>query len=123
MDRLQAFVDAYLTGDSLFRFVYKPTTKELFLEDELQDSDNGKFLYVPFKNSQELYAEMSYFVDEQTGEVYEKLQDALLSPSPIKKFEQIVREMDMEQKWERRKIAFAKKHLYSWFAEVGLPIE
>ena len=30
MDRIQRFIDAYLLGDSLFRFVYKPTTDELF---------------------------------------------------------------------------------------------
>ena len=123
MDKLQLLVDAYLSGDSLFRFVYKPATEELFLEDELEESDNGKFLYVPFKNSQELYAEMSYFADEQSGQTYDMLQDALLSPSPIKKFESIIEEAGVAEAWYKRKTDYAKKHLYRWFVEVGLHIE
>lgn len=123
MDHLQAFIDAYLTGNSLFRFVYKPATNEIFLEDELEEDDNGQFFYIPFKNSQELYVEMSYFADEQTGDVYETLQDALLSPSPIKKFEQVVHEIGLSELWQQQKISYAKKHLYAWFVEKGLPIE
>ena len=116
MDYLQRFIDAYLTGDSLFRFVYNPETDELFLEDELQESDNGKFLYVPFKNAQQLYAEMSYFADEQSGEVGATLQQALLAPSPIKKFEQTVQETPVATLWQARKEAYAKQHILEWLA-------
>lgn len=123
MDRMQLFVDAYLKGDSLFRFVYKPSTDELFLEDELEEEDDGKFLYVPFKNSQQLFMEMSYFADEQQGDTREALYDALSSPSPIGKFEKVVTMLQLADVWDERKIAFAKKHLYQWFVEQGLHIE
>lgn len=115
MDRFQAFVDAYLAGDSLFRFVYMPATDELFLEEELGEADNGKFLYVPFKDSRELYIEMTYFADEQQGEQKEILYNALSSPSPISKFEKVIAEIGFAEAWEKRKIQYAKKHLLKWF--------
>ena len=123
MESLQRFVDAYLSGDSLFRFVYKPETDELFLEDELEETDNGKFLYVPFKNAQELFMEMSYFADEQNEAIRNKLYDALTSPSPIGKFEKLLPELELDDAWAERKTQFAKKHLYHWFVEQGLHIE
>lgn len=123
MDRLQAFVDAYLSGDSLFRFVYKPVTDELFLEEELEEADNGKFYYVPFKDARELYIEMSFFTDEQQVEMKEILLDALSSPSPISKFEHVVVELDLADNWHARKVAFAKRHVAKWFAEQGLRVD
>ncbi|MER2000952.1 MAG: hypothetical protein ABS882_14385, partial [Lysinibacillus sp.] len=75
------------------------------------------------KNSQELYAEMSYFADEQSGQTYHMLQDALISPSPIKKFENVIEEAGVAEEWHKRKTDYAKKHIYSWFVEVGLHIE
>lgn len=123
MDQLQRFIDAYLSGDSLFRFVYKPATDELFLEDELEEKDNGKFLYVPFKNSQELYMEMSYFADEQPLYIREKLQKILMCPSPIGKFEKLIAELGIEEAWIRRKGEYAKKHIYHWMIENSLNIQ
>lgn len=120
MDRLQPFIDAYLTGDSLFRFVYKPVTDELFLEEELDETDNGKFYYVPFKDSRELYSEMSYFVDEQQGELQQVLLDALSSPSPISKFEKVIADTELADVWQERKKNYAKKHIISWFADNGI---
>lgn len=120
MERLQPFIDAYLAGDSLFRFVYKPATDELFLEDELDEVDNGQFYYVPFKDSRELYSEMSYFVDEQTGELQNALLDALSSPSPISKFEHAVAETKLATDWQARKTSYAKGHILRWFQENGI---
>lgn len=120
MDRLQPFIDAYLTGDSLFRFVYKPVTDELFLEEELDETDNGRFYYVPFKDSRELYSEMSYFADEQTGKLQHILLDALSSPSPISKFEQVVAQTELADAWLARKMAYARRHIQQWFAECGI---
>ncbi|MER2105701.1 MAG: hypothetical protein ABS949_02080 [Solibacillus sp.] len=119
MEPLQPFIDAYLAGDSLFRFVYKPVTDELFLEEELDEADNGKFYYVPFKDSRELYSEMSYFVDEQ-DEWQNVLLDALSSPSPISKFEQVVAKTALADAWRARKMSYAKKHLLNWFADHGI---
>jgi len=122
MDQVQRFIDAYLLGDSLFRYVYKPSTDELFLEDDLEEKDNGKFLYVPYKNSQELYMEMSYFADEQPTDIREELLKTLMSPSPIGKFEKIIPQLHLEEAWIKRKNAFAKMHLSQWFIEHGLHI-
>lgn len=119
MDKLQPFIDAYLTGDSLFRFVYKPVTDELFLEEELDEADNGKFYYVPFKDSRELYSEMAYFADEQ-GAWQDVLLDALSSPSPISKFEQVIADTPLLEVWQARKMAYAKKHIREWFADNGM---
>lgn len=123
MDKLQPFIDAYLKGDELFRFVYKPDTDELFLEDDLEEQDNGKFLYIPVKNSREYYMEMAYFTDEQPEIIREVLLDALSSPSPIEKFERIITPSDYAEAWQERKSAYAKKHIYQWFVEQGLHIE
>lgn len=119
MDKLQPFIDAYLTGDSLFRFVYKPVTDELFLEEELDEADNGKFYYVPFKDARELYSEMAYFADEQ-GEWKDTLLDALSSPSPISKFEQVIVDTPLKGAWQARKMAYAKLRIQEWFADHGI---
>ena len=114
MKQLDALIDAFLQGDSLFRFVYMPTTGELFLEDELDEADNGKFVYVPFKDSRELYLEMADFVMEQQGETEAILYSALSSPSPIDKFHKVVGELDLADEWAERKRAFAKRHIEDW---------
>lgn len=115
MKQLDALIDAFLQGDTLFRFVYIPETGELFLEDELDEADNGKFAYVPFKDSRELYLEMADFVMEQEGETEEILYSALSSPSPIDKFHKRVAEVGLADEWEARKRAFAKRHIEDWF--------
>lgn len=114
MQQLEALIDAFLQGDSLFRFVYKPDTGELFLEDELDEEDDGKFAYVPFKDSRELYLEMADFVMEQEGEIEAILYSALSSPSPIDKFHKKVVEVGLAEEWEQRKRAFAQKHIKDW---------
>lgn len=117
---MDALIDAYLQGDTLFRFVYKPATKELFLAEELDEDDNGKFLYVPFKDSRELYLEMADFMMEQDGEVEAILYSALSSPSPIDKFHKTVEEVGLASQWEKRKRQFAKRHLEDWLMLNGL---
>ena len=114
MDQYAAFVDAYLKGDSLFRFVYVPHRKELFLEEELEEQDDGKFLYVPFKDSRELYLLMGDFSNAQPSEIEEQLFNALSSPSPIEKFEKVVGEIGLGEAWEQQKYAFAKRNIMEW---------
>jgi hypothetical protein len=114
MGKYDAFIDAYLKGDSLFRFVYVPSRNELFLEEELEEADNGQFLYVPFKDSQELFTLMANFYHEQDGELEQKLYEALSSPSPIKKFEKTMQELGLQQVWEEKKREYAKKHIVQW---------
>ena len=119
MKQMEALIDAFLQGDTLFRFVYMPETGELFLEDELDESDNGKFAYVPFKDSRELYLEMADFVMEQSGETEEILYSALSSPSPINQFHKKVAEVGLAEVWESRKRAFAKRHIEEWLMYNG----
>ena len=115
MKQYDAFIDAYLKGDSLFRFVYVPERKELFLEDELEEQDNGKFLYVPFKDSRELYLRMATFSDRQSKDIEEKLYRALSAPSPIDQFQKAVKELDLTDTWEREKRAYALENIITWF--------
>lgn len=119
MKQMDALIDAFLQGDTLFRFVYIPDTGELFLEDELDESDNGKFAYVPFKDSRELYLEMADFVMEQKGEIEEVLYSALSSPSPIDKFHKKVGEVGLAAVWESRKRAFAQRYIEDWLMSNG----
>jgi len=114
MQQMDALIDAFLQGDTLFRFVYLPATGELFLEDELDEADNGKFANVPFKDSRELYLEMADFVMEQDAETEAFLYKALSSPSPIDKFHKMVGEVGLAEAWEKRKREFAKRHIEDW---------
>lgn len=111
---MDALIDAFLQGDTLFRFVYIPDTGELFLEDELEEEHNGRFAYVPFKDSRELYLEMADFVLEQEGEIEEILYSALSSPSPIDQFHKRVTEVGLAEEWDARKRVFAKRHIEEW---------
>lgn len=120
MNALQLLIDAYLAGDTLFRFVYKPQTEELFLEDELDEQDNGQFLYVPYKDARELYLEMADFVREQQPHIEAILYQALCSPSPIEKFEKQIQKLELGAIWQARKEAFAQRHIEQWLDEVGI---
>ena len=117
MSQYEAFIDAYLKGDSLFRFVYVPKRKELFLEDELEEADNGKFLYVPFKDSRELYLKMADFCYAQPPEIEATLYGALSSPSPIGKFHKVVGEIGLADVWEQEKRAFAQTKIQEWMEQ------
>lgn len=117
MSKFDAFIDAYLKGDSLFRFVYVPHRKELFLEDDLEEVDNGKFLYVPFKDSRELYLKMGDFCDSQPPELEATLYNALSSPSPIDKFHKVVAEIGLADAWEQEKRAFVRVKIQEWLEQ------
>lgn len=117
MTKLDALIDAYLAGDSLFRFVYKPATEELFLEDELDESDDGQFVYVPFKDARELYLEMADFTRMQAHDTEPILYAALCSPSPIDKFHEKVEELGLHDTWEERKRAYAARKLKEWLVQ------
>lgn len=120
MTPLDALIDAYLAGDTLFEFVYKPQTEELFLADELDERDNGQFYYVPYKDARQLYLEMADFVREQSTETEAILYAALCSPNPIDKFDAQIEQLQLQQQWQQRKYDFAKKHILQWMVEVGI---
>lgn len=117
MTKLDALIDAYLAGDTLFRFVYKPATEELFLEDELDESDNGQFVYVPFKDARELYLEMADFTNRQAHDIEPILYAALCSPSPIDKFEEKVHEIGLDDSWQVCKRDYAARHVKNWLSQ------
>lgn len=116
---MESLIDAFLAGDTLFRFVYKPATQELFLEEELEEADNGQFVYVPYKDARDLYMEMTYFADRQGESIEAALYKALSSPSPISKFEKLVEELALASAWQQAKRAFARKYIEVWLRENG----
>lgn len=122
MGKYDPFIDAFLKGDTLFRFVYIPSRNELFLEEDLEEEDNGKFLYVPFKDSQEIFTLMADYYQQQQGEVEEKLFAALSSPSPIKKFEKTVVELGLQKDWEQIKHSYALKNIVAWLAKYHIEL-
>lgn len=117
MTKLDPLIDAYLAGDTLFRFVYKPATEELFLEDELDERDNGQFVYVPFKDARELYLEMADFTRMQAHDTEPILYAALCSPSPIDKFQHKVEELGLADSWNERKRAYGAKQIQQWLKQ------
>ena len=123
MGKYDAFIDAFLQGDTLFQFVYVPDRHELFLEEELEEKDNGRFLYVPFKDARDLYLLMGEFSRGKSTAIEEQLFNALSSPSPIEKFEKVVVELSLASEWTKVKRAFAEEQIKQWMLHYKLDIE
>ncbi len=116
---MQQLVDAYLTGEYCFGFVYNRKTKEVYipLDDEDWEEDEA-VVPVPYKESRQMYEVMVDFSNQFSEEIEEVLFRALNNRKPFRQFNEAAGQLGLLEQWDQFVQQFAEQRIKEWLEQL-----